>query len=101
MPDIVFMFPGQGSQSLGMGKDIFEQFEEVKETFHEASDTLGFSMERLCFEDPESKLNLTAFTQPAILTVSTAIYRVLQRRAGLNAELVAGHSLGNIRLLFL
>ncbi|WP_161998105.1 ACP S-malonyltransferase [Silvanigrella paludirubra] len=99
MADVVFMFPGQGSQFVGMGKDIFEQFHEVKETFQEASDVLGISMERLCFEDPESKLNLTEFTQPAILTVSTAIYRTLEKRANVESSFVVGHSLGEYSAL--
>lgn len=99
MADVVFMFPGQGSQSVGMGKDFFEQFHEVKYTFQEASDVLGFSMERLCFEDPEGKLMLTEFTQPAILTLSTAIYRALEKRADMRASLVAGHSLGEYSAL--
>lgn len=99
MADVVFMFPGQGSQAVGMGKDIFEQFQEVKNTFQEASDALGFSMERLCFEDSEGKLNLTEFTQPAILTLSTAIYRILKKRANMKVTLVSGHSLGEYSAL--
>lgn len=99
MADFVFMFPGQGSQAVGMGKDIHEQFQDVKYTFQEASDTLGFSMERLCFEDPESKLKLTEFTQPAILTLSTAIFRMLGKRIHMEPALVAGHSLGEYSAL--
>jgi [acyl-carrier-protein] S-malonyltransferase len=99
MAEVVFMFPGQGSQTVGMGKDFFEQFKEVKYTFQEASDVLGFSVERLCFEDPEGKLMLTEFTQPAILTLSTAIYRTLEKRAEIKAVLVAGHSLGEYTAL--
>lgn len=99
MAEVVFMFPGQGSQTVGMGKDLFEQFQDVKRVFQEASDVLGINMERLCFEDPESKLNLTEFTQPAILTVSTAIYRTLQKRANVQTTFVAGHSLGEYSAL--
>ncbi|BBH52176.1 ACP S-malonyltransferase [Fluviispira sanaruensis] len=99
MSDIVFVFPGQGSQTVGMGKEISEQFQEFKETLQEASDSLGFNMERLCFEDPEAKLNLTEFTQPAILAISIATLRVLQKRAGVNPTLVAGHSLGEYSAL--
>ncbi|APJ02965.1 ACP S-malonyltransferase [Silvanigrella aquatica] len=99
MADVVFMFPGQGSQSVGMGKDFFEQFQEVKQTFEEASDILGFNMAKLCFEDSENKLNLTEFTQPTILTLSTALFRVLEKRASAKSTLVAGHSLGEYSAL--
>jgi [acyl-carrier-protein] S-malonyltransferase len=99
MANFVLMFPGQGSQSVGMGKDFFEQFHEVKETFEEASDTLGFSMSKLCFEDSEGKLNLTEFTQPAILAMSTAIYRLLEKRTHIKSAVVAGHSLGEYSAL--
>ncbi len=94
MAEIVFLFPGQGSQFVGMGKEIFQQYSEVKRTFEEASDTLGFSLEKLCFEDQENRLNLTEFTQPAILTLSTAISRLLQAKGHFNLNCVAGHSLG-------
>ncbi|KAB8029199.1 ACP S-malonyltransferase [Fluviispira multicolorata] len=99
MSDIVFMFPGQGSQTVGMGKEISEQFQEFKETLCEASDALSINMEQLCFEDPEAKLNLTEFTQPAILAISIATLRVLQKRVGVNPILVAGHSLGEYSAL--
>jgi [acyl-carrier-protein] S-malonyltransferase len=99
MADIVFLFPGQGSQVVGMGKDIFEQFKDVRYTFQEASDILGFSMERLCFEDPQGKLQLTEFTQPAILTLSIAIFRELEKRGNMKLVLVAGHSLGEYSAL--
>lgn len=99
MVDVVFMFPGQGSQVVGMGKDIFEQFKEVKHTFQEASDALGFNMELLCFEDTEGKLRLTEFTQPAILTLSIAIHRVIEKVANIKSALVAGHSLGEYSAL--
>ncbi len=95
----VFMFPGQGSQTVGMAKEIYQEFQEVKYIFQEASDTLGFSMEKLCFEDPEGKLNLTEFTQPAILTVSTAIFKALSARSSAAAQVVAGHSLGEYSAL--
>jgi [acyl-carrier-protein] S-malonyltransferase len=95
----LFMFPGQGSQQVGMGKELAANFEEMARTFEEASDALGLSLQRLCFEDPEGQLNLTEFTQPAILTVSVGTARVLARRGGLTPSLVAGHSLGEYSAL--
>lgn len=95
----VLLFPGQGSQSVGMGKDLHTEFQEIRSTFEEASDVLGFNMSRLCFDDPESKLNLTEFTQPAILTLSIAILRTLEKNSGLSFSLVAGHSLGEYSAL--
>lgn len=95
----VLLFPGQGSQTIGMGKELHTEFQEVRATFEEASDTLGFNMAQLCFEDPESKLNLTEFTQPAILTLSTAIFRTLQKNMELDFNIVAGHSLGEYSAL--
>lgn len=97
--DKIFMFPGQGSQIVGMAKDIYQEFKEVKLVFQEASDTLGFSMEKLCFEDSENKLNLTEFTQPAILTVSTSVFKALKGRVELKPTIVAGHSLGEYSAL--
>lgn len=99
MMDKIFMFPGQGSQIVGMAKDIYQEFKEVKLVFQEASDTLGFSMEKLCFEDSENKLNLTEFTQPAILTVSTSVLKALKERVELKPAIVAGHSLGEYSAL--
>jgi [acyl-carrier-protein] S-malonyltransferase len=97
----VFLYPGQGSQSVGMGKSIMEQFPEIASVFEEASDTLGYNMSRLCFEDPENQLSLTEFTQPALLTVSFAIGSVLQKRGGLLPDFSAGHSLGEYSALTL
>jgi [acyl-carrier-protein] S-malonyltransferase len=90
---IAFVFPGQGSQYIGMGKDIYEKFNEAKETFREASDTLGFDIANLCFYGPEEELNKTFRTQPCILTVSIAVFRILLSK-GINPSVVAGHSLG-------
>jgi [acyl-carrier-protein] S-malonyltransferase len=90
---IAFVFPGQGSQYIGMGKDVYEKFNEAKETFREVSDTLGFDIAGLCFYGPEEELNKTFRTQPSILTVSIAVLRVLLSK-GVKPSVVAGHSLG-------
>ena len=74
---LAFLFPGQGSQVVGMGFDLHEHFPIARETFQEADEALGFSLSRLCFEGPEDDLKLTENTQPAILTVSVAAHRVL------------------------
>ncbi len=88
-----FLFPGQGSQSVGMGKDIAEKYPEARQTFEEADDALGYKLSQICFEGPEDQLRLTEITQPAILTTSVAILRVLETRMPKPA-FVAGHSLG-------
>ncbi|MEZ2348518.1 ACP S-malonyltransferase [Terriglobus sp. RCC_193] len=90
---IAFLFPGQGSQSVGMGRDLVEKFPAAKAVFEEADDALGYSLSQLCFEGPEDKLKLTEYTQPAILTVSVAAARVLADH-GITAAMSAGHSLG-------
>uniref|UniRef100_A0A7V5CSS4 Malonyl CoA-acyl carrier protein transacylase n=1 Tax=Acidobacterium capsulatum TaxID=33075 RepID=A0A7V5CSS4_9BACT len=93
IPTLVFLFPGQNSQSVGMGRDLYEQFPVARRTFEEADEALGFSVSKLCFEGPEDQLKLTEFQQPAICTVSVAALRVLQER-GIQPGFVAGHSLG-------
>jgi [acyl-carrier-protein] S-malonyltransferase len=98
-PNIAYVFPGQGSQSVGMGKEFCTQFSVAKQVFAEADDALGFSLSRLCFEGPEADLKLTENTQPAILTVSIAALRVLQAETALRPAYVAGHSLGEYSAL--
>jgi [acyl-carrier-protein] S-malonyltransferase len=90
---LAFLFPGQGSQAVGMGRDLSEKFPTAKQTFDEADEALGFSLSKLCFEGPEDQLKLTEFTQPAIFTVSIAAQRVLAEK-GIAPSFVAGHSLG-------
>jgi len=90
---IAFIFPGQGSQAVGMGKALAETFDVCRDTFAEADAALGEPLSRLIFEGPEDELRLTANAQPAILTVSTAAWRLLASR-GIEPAFVAGHSLG-------
>ena len=90
---IAFLFPGQGSQSVGMGKDLAAHHPVARQTFDQADAALGFKLSELCFEGPEEKLKLTEITQPAILTVSVAACRVL-RENGIAPAFAAGHSLG-------
>ena len=87
------LFPGQGSQRVGMGRDLALDVPVAKRTYEEADDVLGFSLSKLCFEGPEDELTLTKYTQPAILTTSIAVFRAL-RDKGLSFDIVAGHSLG-------
>lgn len=96
---VAFVFPGQGSQYIGMGKELYDQFAVAKQTFEEAEGALGFSLSRLCFSGPESELKLTENTQPAILTVSVAAWRVLTSETPLKPAYVAGHSLGEYSAL--
>jgi len=94
-----YLFPGQGSQQVGMGKALCDAFPVARAVFDEADATLGFSLSRLCFEGPESELMLTANAQPAILTTSIAALRVLESESDLRARVVAGHSLGEYSAL--
>lgn len=90
---IAFLFPGQGSQAVGMGRELSERYPIAAETFAEADEALGFTLSKLCFEGPEDELRLTENTQPAIMTVSVAAFRVLAQQ-GVQAAIAAGHSLG-------
>src|SRR5579863_5459336 len=90
---IAFLFPGQGSQAIGMSKELAEQYPLARQTFEEADDALGYKLSQLCFEGPEDQLRLTEITQPAILTTSVAAWRVVNEN-GLKPGFVAGHSLG-------
>jgi [acyl-carrier-protein] S-malonyltransferase len=92
-PPIALLFPGQGSQSVGMGKDLSEHYPIARQTLEEANDALGIKLSQLCFEGPEDQLRLTENTQPAILTVSVAAWRVLHEK-GITPTFLAGHSLG-------
>src|SRR2546430_2250084 len=92
-PLVAFLFPGQGSQAVGMGKDLAEKYPVARQTFEEADTALGYKLSQLCFEGPEEQLRMTEITQPAILTASVAAWRVLKEK-GITPSFVAGHSLG-------
>jgi [acyl-carrier-protein] S-malonyltransferase len=93
MTKLAFLFPGQGSQTVGMGRDLYDHFPTARAVFDEADAALGFPLSKLIFEGPEDQLKLTEHTQPAILTVSVAAARILAER-GITPAFTAGHSLG-------
>lgn len=96
---IAFVFPGQGSQYPGMGKELADNFAAARQVFEEANEALGFDLAALCYHGPEEQLRLTTNTQPAILTVSVAALQVLKEETGLVPSYVAGHSLGEYSAL--
>ncbi len=99
MSKTAFIFPGQGSQYSGMGKELAETFTVARRVFEEADDAIGFKLSELCFAGSNEDLKLTANTQPAILAVSIATLRVVEEETGLKADYVAGHSLGEFSAL--
>ena len=96
------VFPGQGSQTIGMGKDFFENYDLVKDLFKEADESLGISISKIILEGPKDKLDLTVNTQPAIFLISYSIFQVMKKEFNLdldNAKYFAGHSLGEYSAL--
>lgn len=98
MNKLAFVFPGQGAQTVGMGKDFYERYDIAKRLFAEADEALGFSIKKMCFEGPDEELRLTANTQPAILTVSVIAAEILKEN-GIVPQIAAGHSLGEYSAL--
>jgi len=99
MSKLAFVFPGQGAQYVGMGKDLWENFPYVKDLFEEANEVLGFDLKRLCFEGPESELKKTENTQVCVFLVSLASALVVEKELGLRPDYLAGHSLGEYTAL--
>ena len=98
MNKLAFVFPGQGAQAVGMGKDLFDQYDVAKRLFSEADEALGYSIKDMCFEGPADDLKLTANTQPAILTVSVIVNEIL-KEYGVQPDVAGGHSLGEYSAL--
>lgn len=94
MKKVAFLFPGQGSQAVGMGKDLYENYEAAKNVFNTADSTLGKSVSTICFEGPEEDLKQTVNTQPSIVTMSIAAMEALKSQVKISPDYVAGHSLG-------
>jgi [acyl-carrier-protein] S-malonyltransferase len=99
MAKIAYIFPGQGSQAVGMGKDLFDNFATARAVFEEADEALGFPLSAMCFEGNEEDLQLTANTQPAILTTSVSAFRAMKSEGFADPDFVAGHSLGEYSAL--
>ncbi len=99
MAKLAFIFPGQGSQAVGMGKELFDNYTAAREVFEQADEALGFSLSEMCFSGDEADLQLTANTQPAILTASVAAFRAMESEGFAMPDIVAGHSLGEYSAL--
>ncbi len=98
MSKLAFVFPGQGAQKVGMGKDFYDNYDVAKKMFKEADEALGYSIMKMCFDGPEEDLKLTANTQPAILTISCIANEILKEN-GIQPEITGGHSLGEYSAL--